>query len=234
MSAQYIDGDLIMIKWKKDQGGASKFNPQLLLDKINACKSLTSDGRLQFAVDDYYHDSFAAIFSMLQFPDELSDSATKEKIISRSISLLAIKGDINELDFLAQLNGCAKGILSRPLIEYHLLTSWTLSALIPLRRINIGGCSISILEKYPKKYKSRDMILESEVANYSPDDAYYPKLIVKVKAKSVGVAISKSLDALDFLRAIACWYANYTVEYFGDPYAPINAIRLDATILFMM
>lgn len=210
------------IKWKKRSG----LNPQAILDKIESIKSVNKEGRVSYSGFEY-HEAFASLFSMLEIPQAISNELNIDSLVSRGLGKAASEG-ILTLDSVAKsLNAVANAELSTKQIEYRLLTSLSLSAPLPFKKIDLDGSKIRFIgEQYPKKYSSRDIIIQKNRTKTSSEHPGYRKVIVSAKAKSFQAAASKALNALDISRAILSMFSNSGMELMGDPYSPINKIRL--------
>jgi hypothetical protein len=218
---------VMTIKWKKRKG----LQPQVLLHKIESGKTLHSPGDLPLGLGGArvsfsgreYHDSFAALLSMIDLPQNLSH-LDLDVILSDAVSKVASESTLTDEKVMDKINELASMLLRRREKEWKIVTSISISKKLPFKRLTIESARISLFEgEYPAKYASRlDVIKEplmSEHDNYS-------KVIISIKAKSARGAANKAFRVIDLARAIISLIVNPEMEFFGNQLQPINKVRL--------
>lgn len=210
------------IKWKKNKN----LNPDLLLERIGSIVSVKKDGGISFSSFDYMELN-ASLYSMIEFGKKM-DWSIKEEIVSTAIINSIKNKKLNRNDVINEINKQLKEIRRRRETEFVFLSTLSLSEPIPIKKVVILGCSIRIFTgSYPKKYNSRKKHENKWRFNFDHTPSAYSKVIVNCKAKFPEEAVSKSLEALDILRAILCLLVNPRIQLtFGSTISPINKIRL--------
>lgn len=208
------------IKWKNNK----KLKPQIILDKIDEAKSI-KDGKVSYSAFDY-HDSYVALFSMLEVPTSIQNDINLERLLSGSLSEVALDGKITKDTFIKKININLQKELSKKEIKYHLLTSISIYGDIPFKSKEIFGARIRFISEYPRKFSSRDKLINDMGDKFIESHNGYVKVIVSLKAKSPQIGFSKGMKALDQLRALLNLFVNPNLELFGDKLLPINRIRL--------
>lgn len=210
------------IKWKKNKN----FNPKIILDKIEAAKSISDDGRVSYKGWDY-HDNFASIYAMVDVPAKIANELNVDSLLSRGLSRAAKVGKLTPQSFIKHLNELADEELKVREKEYRLVTSLSIRGQLPFKRKVIDGIQIRVVDKLPEKYNSTRSQLALELnAGMKLSHAGYNHILVTSKAKSMHGAVSKSLNTLDYIRSLLSLFSNSSMELFGNSYAPINRIRL--------
>jgi hypothetical protein len=221
------------INWKKRKG----LQPQVLLDKIESGKTLHSPGehllglggggvfydtRVSFSGREY-HDSFAALLSMIDLPQNLSH-LDLDVILSDAVSKVASESTLTAQKVMDKINELTSIALRRKEKEWKIVTSISISRKLPFKRLAIESARIHLFEgEYPAKYSSRlDVIKEPLMSEH--DD--YSKVVISVKAKSDKEAANKAFRAIDLTRAIISLIVNPEMEFFGDQLQPLNKVRL--------
>lgn len=211
------------IKWKKSR----KLNPDVILEKIDSIKIVQDEGRVSYSGFKYL-EAIPALFSMLDFGKNLPWEI-KSKIVKKAISKVAAVEKLNSKSVISEINNEFQNYHSTKENEYFLLTSISLDEPLPSKLIDINGCNIRIFKReYPRKYASRLTLVNKWRKPFEHTQEGYSKVIVKSKAKSPQEAVSKSLESIDLIRATWNIFANLRMEIFGDPWKPINNIRLGA------
>lgn len=213
------------IKWKSRAG----IRPEVILQRIENAKSVTSDGRVSYSALDY-HDAFAALFSMLEVPARVSDELSVDSLLSRGLAKAAAAGLLTKGSVISCINELAKAELATREMQYHLLTSLSVSGWLPFRRIECESSVVRVAAPdFPRKYSSRDTAIRRARGDLAVTHAGYTKVIVSTKSKSRHGASSKALRSLDVLRAVLCLLSNSSMELLGDANKPINKVRLGQT-----
>ena len=211
-----------MIKWKKGR----HLDPQVILDKIDSAKSISDDGRVSFSAF-VYHDAFASLFSMLDFPAKVSDEINIYAIVSKALGAAGRAGKITKDSVVKSISSEVKQEMGTREKKFNLLTSLSMSSDFPFMRLAFDSALIRIIDgDYPHKYHGRDGIIDELRQNLSNAHAGYTKVIVSVNARSVHGASRKALRSLEIIRAVFCLYCNSDMEIFGDKFSPINRVRL--------
>lgn len=212
----------VPIKWKSSK----TFNPQIILDKIEEAKSITDDGRVTYKGWDY-HDYFASIYAMVDVPAKIMNELNVDSLLSRGLSRAAKAGKITHQSFIQHLNALAAEELRVKEKEYRLVTSLSIWGKLPFKRRLFDKVQVRFVDQLPEKYHANRSDLSSSLNNgMKLRHSGYTDVIVTSKAKSIHGAASKSLNTLDFVRALMSLFSNSSMELFGNTSAPINKIRL--------
>ncbi|WP_010323636.1 hypothetical protein [Marinobacterium stanieri] len=207
------------IKWKKN------FKPDHVLQKIDNAKNISEDGRLSFGSFEY-HDAFAAIFSMIDFPPVVKEELNVDSVVSKALGKAALEGTITKETMLNKLQEVIKSELATREVRYVLLSSLSIDGDLPIKRATIGKTSIRLETDYPIKYSSREEDIRAVNLKLESSHQGYTKVIATTKAKSSHAAANKALRDIDTLRAVMCLFTNTSMELFGVSTKPINNIRL--------
>ncbi len=209
------------IKWKS----RSRFKPELILERIDDVRTVSDDGGVSYSGFEIYELMFI-LQSMLQFPS-IAEEIEKDILIWRALSITG-KSLMPE-SFLKALNSALDEKLKDRETDYIVLTSLSLDPEGLQKKIKILNCEIEFLAKgFPKKFNSRDQLLEKHIISVLDTPENYCKILVKVRAKSDGAAFHKAMRAVDLLRAILCLMANFAMQisFRTQSQDPINVIRL--------
>ena len=211
-----------MIEWKT----SDNFNPQVVLDEIESAKIVSPEGGISFYAFQY-HDAFATLFSMIDFPDNVANELDVHSVLSRGVQDAARIGSLTMQSVLDSINNIAISELETPLKKFHLLSSLSISRDIPFKRKCYDSFTFRITkDKYPKKHNTRNATIAQNDNMFNFEHPGYSKVIVTVKAKTYYGAASKALDCLDLIRSILCFYSNSEMTLlFGPDYLPINKVR---------
>lgn len=210
------------IKWKK----SPSFKPQIILDKIEAAKSISEDGRVSYKGWEY-HENFASIYAMVDVPAKITNELNADSLLSRALSRAAKAGKITPQSFIQHLNELADEELKVKEKEYRLVTSLSIRGQLPFKLKSLDDVQIRFVDTLPDKYHSTRSQLSMDLNNgMKLAHAGYKNVVVTSKAKSIHGAASKSLNTLDLVRSLMSLFSNSSMELFGNTYAPINRIRL--------
>ena len=211
-----------MANWHKD------YKPEKLVQLIDEAAIIAQDGSVSysgFAIDEYR----ILLGGMLELNKQVRDTEKKRILIKACFN--ASDGKITKDNLLKYINKLESEFLSKPIIEFRLLTGISLSRdiKVPLHRIN--GANISINPKLSKRMMShRAQSLEfakhSIIGNYPRS---YADVLVTVKARSPHEAAQSALDSLDFLRGMWNFSENrrqLTRNSFSGKQEPVNSILL--------
>lgn len=213
----------MQIKWKNRK----KLKPSVVLDRINSVKIIKSDGGVSFSGFEF-HEYMATLQSMVAFP-ACMDLSGQESIVSRAVFNVAKQKDLDEKSVLSEIINIRTSELAQCEHCYRVLTAISLKSPYPTTTIHLEGSKIRLLDSpFPKKYVSRDQLIEERGSVSDSTPATYAKVIVNVKSKSKKGAIGTALRVLDIQRAVWCLLGNSKMEVWGDNWLPINRIRLGA------
>ncbi|KPV97684.1 hypothetical protein AN214_00650 [Pseudoalteromonas sp. P1-9] len=138
------------VKWKKNKN----LNPDVILDKINSIKTVSEDKKVSYSAFDYQY-AMTALVNMVNFPSHC-DGFNHENIVSRAVSEIAKDSTLEKNKVMDTINNIVKTESSTREHKYHMLTSLSLAAPYPFKRISLEGSLIRILDgDYPKKYSGR-------------------------------------------------------------------------------
>ncbi len=206
--------------WKKNK----KLKPKIILAKIDSL-TIVSNGRVSYEPFER-NGAMAALINMVNFSAQC-EGLDQERIVSDAVNLLASSGELEEKSVIDEINTMIGSKLASRDTEYYLLTSISLQSPFPFKQRVIDGVKIRILTgDYPKKYSGRDHVVSKfDKISKTPDD--YTRVIVSVKAKSLGEAETKALKSLNLLRGVFCLVSNPADELFDwVNWEPINRVRL--------
>ncbi|WP_339860663.1 hypothetical protein [Paremcibacter congregatus] len=208
------------IKWKK-----KNFNPDIVLGKIDTLKEFDSNGEIFFSKMGY-RDSFITLQGMVEFLGSAKD-LNKGLIISEAVRNVAQTGILTSVNVLAEMKTIAAERLKTCDNKFFFLTSLSVHHSFPIRVVNIENCRIRLLNgAFPKKFASRDTLIERNYDIKDETPEYYSQIIVSLKCRSVNEAISKAFKVIDITRSIWCLFNNPTCAYTAIEWTPINSIRL--------
>jgi hypothetical protein len=214
------------IKWKKS---GNRFNPGIILKKIDAIRTVTADGKVSFTGFELDY-CLPALHSMLDFPT----AAAAEADISTLVwsALAKIKKELTPETFLKSINDELTSRLATREQNYYLLTSISLDSCDLPKELEINGTEIKFLQgDYPAEFSSRNELIRKHRVPVPTSPISYCYVLIKAKAKSHTSAVNKSLRDLDLIRAIWCSMGNPRLQLaFGNSTtSPINVIRLGGT-----
>lgn len=211
------------VSWKK------KYNPNLVVDKIEERRKIGNDGKVTFEGWGY-KGLVSVLQSMLQYSDEMPEINARLQI-SKAIFNTGSKGPITEHKLLAEINRLAREYQLESSQRYVLLTSISMSPSLVLPKLNLGKSQINFSRSLsPRFRKESNAIFEhakDSLFASLPIDYLYVK--VGVSAKSTYQAANQGLDLLDFVRGIWNWFLNrrYSSRMsFGGKPKPVNTIIL--------
>lgn len=209
------------ITWKKK----SRFNPTVILKKIESVRTVNPAGGIQFAGFEL-EDCLPALQSMLVFPTAAVEVETSTLVWS---SIAKVRDPLTPNLFLKAINEELTERLATSEKNYHLLTAISLNCQDIPKSIQVNGAEINFLRgEYGTRYSCRKELLRHFSADVKATPSSYCRVVVKVKAKSSAVAVNKALKSLDLQRALWCLMGNPRMQWaFGKPVLlPINVVRL--------
>jgi hypothetical protein len=209
------------LKWKNK----TSLKPQIILDKIETAKTVSPDGKVSYSAFDY-HDAFAALFSMIDFPKIVEEELSVDSVVSEALGQAAASGVITKEIFIEKLNSVIRSKLATRENTYHLLTSFSMTGELPFKQLEFKRVRLRVVDVYAKKFGCRGEIISKANDKFSHEHSSYSKVIVTTKSKTAHGASSRSIRVLDTIRALLCMFSNSSMELFGDNFSPINRIRL--------
>lgn len=208
------------IKWNNNK---KRFNPKIILEAINKERTVSQDGKISF--NFLVEEHFATLQSMLIFP-KIEEHIDIPLLIWRS---LANTSEITPELFLESINKNLSLLLDKRVEKFNILTSISISTRILPPSIQLNGVVIKFYRhRFPKKYKSRETIIEKHRLPVSDINNNHCKVVLTTEAKSASSATAKSLYTLDIIRALWCLMSNPAMQMGGKSWLPINVIRLGA------
>lgn len=209
------------IKWKQ----SSRFNPAVVLKKIEDVRTVDSNGGVSFA--GFEVDSWLPVLhSMLQFPPAAAQVG-ESAVVWRGIARL--KSPLTPSEVLASFNEVLAEKLSTKDTQYCLLTAISLDRRDLPARLRIADAHLTFLPNgYPRLFRSRDALLRKHPVPVEPTPENYCKVLVRTKAKFPDVGARKALRALDLHRALWCLMGNPEMQFtFGAAeFSPVNVVRV--------
>jgi hypothetical protein len=128
--------------------------------------------------------------------------------------------------FIEQINDNIKKALAKQDNQYFLLTSISILD-IGIRIIKLKDCTIKFYKSdFPRKFKGRENLIKSSSKNAEVESNGYTKVVIELKAKSEKAAANEALRVLDIFRGMLNLFSNYSSEFIGNQWEPINKIRL--------
>jgi len=209
------------IKWKSSQ----RFKPSLVLQKIDAARSVNPNGGASFSGFEW-GECLPALHSMLSFPPVAKEIDAHSLVWE---ALTKVCGPLTPIDFLNAANAELTKRLATKEEQYHLLTTISVRLADIPKKISCLGANINFLAgPFPRRYKGRDALIIKHRINVPEPPISYARVIVSVKAKSHDAAVSKAMRALDLQRSLWCLMGNPSMQItFGMPsWKPINVVRL--------
>lgn len=209
------------IKWKNK----TRFKPDVILKKIDAIRTVDSDGKVSFAAFEIEY-CLPALHSMLEFPRSASEITTSELIWR---SLAKVEGHLTPESFLETINAELKSGLAKNIQTYSLLTTISLDSTSLPRQLKVNGSEIRFLRgNHPSRFVSRNELLQRHRIPIPDPPSNYCKVIVTTQAKTPAGATNTALRSLDLIRSVWCLLRNPRMQItFGhEAISPINVIRL--------
>jgi hypothetical protein len=210
------------IKWKKSQ----RFNPQVVLDKIEDVRTVSADGGVSFSgmeIDDY----LPTIESYLDFP-AVTSGLDKSILVWKAVAKAGLP--LNCESFLKSINAQLNSILAVKEQCYTLLTEISIECADIPKAIKIEGVEIKFWgNRFPSRYrKPRAKLLDENKVPIELTPDGYCKVSVSVRTKSPSSAFHIAMRALDIQRALWCLMTNPGMQItFGNSSPkPINSVRL--------
>ncbi|MFZ6645627.1 hypothetical protein ACO0LO_07925 [Undibacterium sp. TJN25] len=211
-----------MLKWK------SSAKPEIILERIQACRTLQSDG-IHYSFESWPLDQNAPILeTMLDFPEEILRDDWPS-IVWKGIS--GVVGDLTKDSFIQSAKKAISVYGAKPNTRYDLLTTISIRKDTLPKNFSYDGCSVKFYrEDFPKKYQSR-----SNLFNITPELVVevpynYARVVVQVVDKTAEKAFEQASRKLDVVRSI--WnllYNHIGSTQIGGKLRPINRIRLGST-----
>lgn len=210
------------IKWKKS---GNRFNPKVILEKIDSIRTVAPDGKVSFTGFDLEY-CLPALHSMLNFPHVASE-ADISTLVWRGLA--KVEKELTPESFLIAINEELESRLATREHTYNLLTSISLDSRDTPKKLKINGAEIIFLSgDYPVKFSSRNELIRKHRIPVPSSPTTYCHVLIKAKAKSTASAVNKPLRTLDLIRAVWCSIGNPQMQLaFGNAaISPINVIRL--------
>lgn len=210
----------------KKVGWRPKFNPSVILKKIDATRTVNPAGGASFTGFEF-KQSLPALHSMLEFPEEAND-LDRPNLIWRSLA--AVRGPLTPTSFLAQLNRRLDQKLATKQEVFHVLTGISLKHNVGRSSHKIGDVRMRLLAgDYPSRYRhARSAVITQQRLPVGESGHGFRRVIVSLRASDGREAVEKALRALDLLRACWCFLTNFEMEFVGALWRPINRVRLGA------
>lgn len=210
----------------KKVGLRPKFNPSVILKKIDATRTVNLAGGASFTGFEV-KQSLPALHSMLEFPEEAQD-LDRPNLIWRSLA--AVRGPLTPASFLAELNQRLDQKLATKQEEFHVLTGISLEHNVGRSSHKIGDVRVRLLAgDYPSRYRlARSAVITQQRLPVGESGHGFRRVIVSLRASDAPEAVEKALRALDLLRACWCFLTNFEMEFMGASWRPINKVRLGA------
>jgi hypothetical protein len=210
------------VTWKNPQ----RFKPAVVLKRVSSVRTVNPEGGASFSGFEL-ENCLPALHSMLNFPDAASQVDTAN-LVWRGLS--KVKGELTPTSFLAAVNAELSEKLATKEEIYFLLTSVSIDHRDVPKTISIADAKMSFFPKrYPARFtKARATLLGHHKVPVESEPDEYCRVVVKVKAKTVKVAVNRALRALDLQRSLWCLMGNRQIQLaFGHArLEPINVVRL--------
>jgi len=213
------------VAWKANK----KLKPQIILDRLKACSSVSSDGKVSFSGFDMY-ELDSVLFTMIDFHKTFSYHSAK-RMYDRALNLWIKSGSELADDFLKELKGEVLLYNKKLPREYALVTSISMTAGFPLRSIAFDE---TVVECYPsglpKKYRTREVYDSRWTFESPPLPSSYCPVVVRFKSKNPMDGVEHALYQLDFIRGVFSLDVNALYEIAismqGPKRTPINKVTL--------
>ena len=207
------------IRWKRDK----RFKPDVILQRIAAIRTASPSGGSSFSGFEL-EDCLPALQSMLEFPP-VAKEFDQSTLVWRGLA--SVPGDLTSDSFLKSLNLQLSRDLSTREEVYQVLTSVSVDRTCLPKSVTIEGSIISFLKAdYPGRFQSRSNAIKDQHLPVADNSPKYCRIIVSTVSKSPHGAVTKALRAIDLQRALWCLLCNPAMQLIGQPWIPINVIRL--------
>ncbi|GEM_PF-1853193 len=206
------------VEWRR------KFNPSVILKKIDATRTVNPAGGASFTGFEF-KQSLPALHSMLEFPEEAKD-LDRPNLIWRSLA--AVRGPLTPSSFLAELNRRLHQKLSTKQETFHVLTAISLPHDVRQPSHQVGDVRVRLVAgDYPPRYRlARSAVIAQQRLPVRESGLGFRRVIASVRASDAPEAVEKALRAVDLLRACWCFVTNFEMEFIGASWRPINKVRL--------
>ncbi|WEA19001.1 hypothetical protein [Pseudomonas juntendi] len=217
-------------QWSKNKG----FKPDLVINAIAKGASINSNGSAQYSVSNYFEYK-SILRSMVEFTGCSSTSSeTLDKIFDAGLDSFIVSkintGTHDKDELLSHINNHVKTYNKKPKKTFHIVTSISLSAPIPIKKYELKGNEITFYPTgIPKKYlRTRASLTDLWNCNHSHTPLDYAGVVVSVQARNTIDAFYSAMEFLDFIRGVLSFFANpgMSLPLFGRLKGPINRIRL--------
>lgn len=208
------------VKWKQ----GPRFKPAVILKRIDTFRTVDPSGVASFSGFEL-EDCLPTLHSMLEFPPAAAGIDTST-LVWQGLGKVGLL--LSPEAFLAAVNQGLRERLATKEQLYCLLTTLSLDKHDVSRRTVAFGCEIHVLDAdFPRRFASRESLLDQHEVPAAPTPGSYSRVIVKTKEKSPRAAFHKAMRALDFQRALWCLMCNPRMQLtFGTPsLKPINVVR---------
>lgn len=207
------------ISWKK------KFKPDLLLEKIDRARTVSSTGGVSFSSLELYQQ-MPVLVSMLDFP-QIANRLNKGSLIWTALSQL--KGPLNKASFESEINRALKKELSTAIQRYVLVTSLSVEQHHVPRSIRIFDATLEFLhDGLPKNFEGHRRVIRLHNIPVPETPSNYLPIRIAVRDKSPSAAALQAIDHVDLFRGLVALYANLAMQFGlsgNSSFDPINRLR---------
>ena len=205
--------------WKKG------FNPVLIADKLEKLKKI-KEGKVFF--ESFLFDEYVTVISgMVELSDEIP-SDLKLRMITTSIFSAGKRGEITPKSITKEIRKQENAYLKKPVQNFVLVTSLSVSSPRKLPTLRINGCSISFKTSLDKKYRPGREEIEYLASKwvYRERPSRYINVTAKVESRSEMEAANSALNGIDFIRGIWNLLTASPLRFSARPTKPVNKILL--------
>jgi len=217
-------------QWSKNRA----FKPEIPIKMILESATINSNGAAQYSASNYYEYK-SILRSMVDFTGCNSiSSETLDKIFDAGLDSFVVTKISTEIyhhdQLLTHINHHLKIYFKKPINTYHVATSISLSATLPIKKYKLNETEITFHPAgIPPKYlHSRSFFSDLWRCSHSHTPAGYTGVVVCVQARNTTDAFYSAMDFLDFIRGVLSFFANpgMSLSLFGRREGAINRIRI--------
>lgn len=204
-----------------------EYKIEYFLNEMKKDVSVNGDGNLSYKGFDA-GEMLRLLQYFIDFP-QCAEHLDKSKLIRRAYKDSYHSNDFTEENFLRNVKSHINQELQTKENIFYLLTTLSLNcSTIQLREFDILDCHVKLSEHFAETFSGREKVLEkvSKEIGACKDLNGYARVEVKVKSRNQKEALSRALDAVNIIKALANTQVNNGGIIYGDFYKPINKIRL--------
>lgn len=210
------------VKWKKD------FAIEKFVTRLDAAKVTDPPGSFGFEASEY-EECYSVLNNLIECHNEIP-AEEKRIIVGKALMAAGFKGQITADSIIKELQSLEVEFLKRPLNQYILCTSMSVSCSTKLKTTKMHGATIQFKKKLPIKFAIHAhrhyRIAELNLTAKPPTD--YLSVMITISGRSPLDAAGRAFEVIDLIRGL--W--NYEInrrQYSRNSYGnrePVNKIIL--------